>query len=201
VEAKEMTKVTEGRIETIRKLQDLIALNALEVPTLHNFLREFPWVLDPRWSLIDDEVTFSSLLKEKFPEADTVLEEDKRIDFLCVRESDSLVVVEIKRPHSVASMRELEQIERYVSFLRHHLRKSTDPEFSYRKVIGYLLCGRVADGFEPEEKVENLRSADIYVRFYSDLLGMVERSHKDFLDKYELLRSSKSQDPSSDEPD
>ncbi|WP_416519773.1 ATP-binding protein [Streptomyces achromogenes] len=199
VEAKEMSKVTEGRIETIRKLQTLIEQNALEVPTLHNFLREFPWVLDPRWSLIDDEVTFSSLLKEKFPEADMTLEEDKRIDFLCVRESDSLVVVEIKRPHSVASMKELVQIERYVSFLRHHLRKSTDPEFSYRKVIGYLLCGRVAEGFEPEEKVENLRNADIYVRFYSDLLGMVERSHKDFLEKYERLRSFKSQELSADD--
>ncbi|NUK60260.1 ATP-binding protein [Streptomyces lunaelactis] len=191
VEAKEMSRVTEGRIETIRKLQQLIAENALEVPTLHNFLREFPWVLDPRWTLVDDEVTFSSLLKDKFPESDTELEEDKRIDFLCVRESDSLVVVEIKRPQSVASKKELDQIERYVSFLRHHVRTATDPEFSFRKVVGYLLCGRVASGFEPEEKVENLRNSEIYVRHYSDLLGMVERSHKDFLSKYGQLRSSR----------
>ncbi|MFK0184771.1 ATP-binding protein [Streptomyces rubiginosohelvolus] len=189
VEAKEMSRVTEGRIETIKKLQQLIAENALEVPTLHNFLREFPWVLDPRWTLVDDEVTFSSLLREKFPESDTELENDKRIDFLCVRESDSLVVVEIKRPQSVASKKELDQIERYVSFLRHHVRTATDPEFSFRKVVGYLLCGRVASGFEPEEKVENLRNSEIYVRHYSDLLGMVERSHKDFLSKYGQLRS------------
>ncbi|MFG2263399.1 ATP-binding protein [Streptomyces sp. NPDC048720] len=199
VEAKEMSRVTEGRIETIRKLQSLIAENALEVPTLHNFLREFPWVLDPRWNLIDDEVYFSRLLKEKFPESDTVLEEDKRIDFLCVRESDSLVIVEIKRPQSVASVKELEQIERYVSFLRYHLEKSTDPELSSEKVTGYLLCGKVAQGFEPEQKVANLKRAGIYVRYYSDLLGMVERSHKEFLDKYEQLRASKSsQLPASD---
>ena len=38
VEAKEMAKVTKGRITTIEKLQNLIEKNALEVPTLHNFL-------------------------------------------------------------------------------------------------------------------------------------------------------------------
>ncbi|MEV7738335.1 ATP-binding protein [Streptomyces sp. NPDC088921] len=194
VEAKEMSRVTEGRIETIRKLQGLIAENALEVPTLHNFLREFPWVLDPRWNLVDDEVYFSTLLREQFPESSTELEEDKRIDFLCVRESDSLVVVEIKRPQSVASTKALEQIERYVNFLRYQIRTATDPEYSFHKVIGYLLCGRVASGFEPEQKAQNLRNSEIYVRHYSDLLGMVERSHKDFLLKYDQLRSTRGDD-------
>ncbi|MEV4064019.1 ATP-binding protein [Nonomuraea dietziae] len=188
VEAKEMARVTEGRIETIRKLQELIANNALEVPTLHKFLKEFPWVLDPRWNLIGDEVTYSSLLRERFPEAQTILAEDKRIDFLCVRESDTLVVVEIKRPQSVASMKELTQIEKYVMFLRSHIRQSTDPEFSFTKVIGYLLCGRIAAGYEPEEKVGILRNSQIYVRLYKDLLSMVEKSHSEFLEKYEQLR-------------
>jgi hypothetical protein len=189
VEAKEMARVTEGRIEAIRKLQELIVNNALEVPTLHSFLKEFPWVLDPRWNLIDDEVTYSSLLREKFQEASTVLPEDRRIDFLCVRESDTLVVVEIKRPQSVASMKELAQIEQYVMFLRSHIRRSTDPEFSFTKVVGYLLCGRIATGYEPEEKVDILRGSQIYVRFYKDLLSLVERSHSEFLEKYEQLRA------------
>ena len=61
VEAKEMSRVSEGRIATIQKLQDLIDQDALEVPTLHNFLKEFPWVIDPRWSLVDDEVTYSKI--------------------------------------------------------------------------------------------------------------------------------------------
>lgn len=68
VEAKEMARVTGGRITTIEKLQNLIEKDALEVPTLHNFLKEFPWVIDPRWTLVDDEVTYSQLLREKFPE-------------------------------------------------------------------------------------------------------------------------------------
>ncbi len=99
VEAKEMARVTKGRITTIEKLQELIENNALEVPTLHNFLKEFPWVIDPRWTLVADEVTYSQLLRDKFPEDSTVPAENKRIDFLCVRASTHLVVVEIKRPN------------------------------------------------------------------------------------------------------
>ena len=98
VEAKEMARVTKGRITTIEKLQHLIENNALEVPTLHNFLKEFPWVIDPRWTLVDDEVTYSQLLRDEYPEASDVLESDRRIDFLCVREGTNLAVVEIKRP-------------------------------------------------------------------------------------------------------
>jgi hypothetical protein len=89
VEAREMMRVTEGRIATIEKLQELIDKNALEVPTLHSFLKEFPWVLDPRWALIADETTFSELLNKQFPESKEVLESDRRIDFLCVKESST----------------------------------------------------------------------------------------------------------------
>ena len=90
VEAKEMARVTEGRIKTIEKLQDLIEKDALEVPTLHNFLKEFPWVIDSRWLLVDDEVRYSNLLRDKYPEGSDLLEADKRIDFLCVREGTNL---------------------------------------------------------------------------------------------------------------
>ena len=68
VEAKEMARITEGRIKTIEKLQKLIEKDALEVPTLHNFLKEFPWVIDLRWTLVEDEVNYSQLLRKEFPE-------------------------------------------------------------------------------------------------------------------------------------
>ncbi|MDE3243544.1 MAG: hypothetical protein KGO52_12575, partial [Nitrospirota bacterium] len=192
VEAKEMMRVTEGRIKTIEKLEELIRTNALEVPTLHKFLKEFPWVLDPRWTLVADEQSFSKLLREEFPEeADT--EENRRIDFLCVRESTSLIVVEIKRPKSRASMKELLQIENYVNFMRNHVKKTTDPAFKFREVVGFLLCGNLVDTWEVNGKRENLEAAGIYVRKYSDLLRLVEANHKEFLARYAALRKAKRQ--------
>ena len=63
VEAKEMERITRGRIKAIEKLQEFIETNAREVPTVHNFLKQFPWVLDPHWTLVDNEVRYSDLLK------------------------------------------------------------------------------------------------------------------------------------------
>jgi hypothetical protein len=191
LEAKEMGRVTEGRITTIEKLQELITTNALEVPTVHDFLKEFPWVIDPRWTLVADEVTYSQLLRDKFPESSDILESDRRIDFLCVREGTNLVVVEIKRPQSKASVKELEQIEEYVNFMRDYIQRTTDPDYKYEEVTGYLLCGDLVDTYQVRGKRENLARARIYVRRYIDLLDMVKRAHAEFLERYNQLREAK----------
>ena len=191
VEAKEMTRVTVGRITTIEKLQNLIDRDALEVPTLHNFLKEFPWVIDPRWTLVDDEVWFSSLLRKEFPDPPELLETDRRIDFLCVREGGNLVVVEIKRPGLKVSMRELNQIQEQVNFVRDYASRTTDPEHRYQSVTGYLLCGGTVDTFNVRETTKNLSNAQIYVRMYSDLLSTAQRVHKTLIDRYNKLRDAK----------
>jgi hypothetical protein len=191
IEAREMAKVTRGRIQTIEKLQRLIETNALEVPTLHNFLKEFPWVLDPRWTLVADEQYFSGLLRDHFPESDEVPEADRRIDFLCIREGDQLVVVEIKRPQSKASEKELDQIREYVYFLRDIVEKTTDPDFNFRDVTGYLFCGSLVDTVNVRQGVKGLERDRIYVRRYSDLLRLVENSHKEFLERYNALQAAR----------
>ena len=191
VEAKEMSRIAVGRVKTIEKLQALIAKDALEVPTLHNFLKEFPWVIDPRWSLVDDEVRYSQILRERFPEKDDVPESDRRIDFLCVRESSIMVVVEIKRPGHRANVRDLEQIEDYVNFMRYRTGQTTDPESGYQDVIGYLLCGDMVKDYRVEGRVVNLARARIYVRTYDTLLSTARRVHEEFMERYESLRNAK----------
>ena len=190
VEAKEMARVTEGRITTIEKLQSLIENNALEVPTLHNFLKEFPWVIDPRWTLVDDEVTYSKLLRDEFPEENNS-EGNKRIDFLCVRDSTNLAVVEIKRPESKVSRKELDQIENYVIFMRDYIERTSDPDYKLEEVTGYLLCGNLVNTAHVRQKRKNLERSQIYIRLYIDLLDMVKRVHDEFLKRYYELREAK----------
>ena len=191
VEAKEMERVTRGRIATIEKLQELIETNALEVPTLHNFLREFPWVIDPRWTLVADEVSYTQLLRDTFPEGSDVPEENRRIDFLCVREGTHLVVVEIKRPQLKASVKELRQIEQYANFMWEQIERTTDPDTQYQEVTGYLLCGDLVDNYQVRGISRNLERSRIYVRRYTDLLDMVKQMHKEFLARYNELRAAK----------
>ena len=191
VEAKEMARVTKGRITTIEKLQHLIENNELEKPTLHNFLKEFPWVIDPRWTLVADEMHYSQLLREHFPESDDVPEENKRIDFLCVSEGTKLVVVEIKRPKSRVSMKELGQITDYVEFIETQIPRTSDPDYRYEEVTGYLLCGDLVNRDEVKVRQRRLAQTKIYVRRYIDLLSAVERSHAEFLKRYNDLREAK----------
>ena len=191
LEAKEMAKVTEGRITTIEKLQRFIENNAKEKPTVHDFLKEFPWIIDPRWTLVADEMYYSQLLHEHFPENDDVLEENRRIDFLCVSEGTKLVVVEIKRPQSRVSMKELDQITDYVEFIATQIPKTSDPDYGYQEVTGYLLCGDLVNSDQVKVRKDRLAKTQIYVRRYIDLLDMVKRSHSEFLKRYNELQEAK----------
>ncbi|HYC79073.1 MAG TPA: ATP-binding protein [Planctomycetota bacterium] len=190
VEAREMLRVTKGRIQTIKKLQSLIVKDALEVPTLHNFLKKFPWVIDPRWSLVADEVKYSRLLKAEFPDGDLPMA-DRRIDFLCVRESDAIVVVEIKRPSVKAGRKEIAQVVDYVTRLRELVAKNTDPDLESKQVVGYLLVGDVQDSGDVRQRLINAKNNGVYVRPYHELLSLVERLHHDFLDRYTALKAAK----------
>jgi hypothetical protein len=185
-----MMRVTAGRIRTIERLQQLIEEDALEVPIIHNFLREFPWVLDPRWTLIADEERYSALLREHFPEGE-VPEPDRRIDFLCVREGTQLIVVEIKRPGTKVSNKELAQVEEYVHFVRDLVTRSSDDSLRAFDVVGYLLCGDTVGTGIVREKIKSLAETRIFVRRYADLLAMVKNSHQEFLERYEMLRDAK----------
>ena len=191
VEAKEMERITRGRIKAIEKLHQFIETNAREVPTVHNFLKQFPWVLDPRWTLVDDEVWYSDLLKNNFPEESNDPEVDRRIDFLCVSEGTTLIVVEIKRPQSKANTKSLDQIVEYVSFVRREIDFTTDPDYRYENVIGYLLCGGLVDDYVVRERVKILANSQIYTRRYGDLLSSVRKRHAEFLARYNQLQEAK----------
>ena len=130
------------------------------------------------------------MLKEKFPD-ESLPEEDRRIDFLCVREGTELIVVEIKRPSVNASVKELDQIRDYVIFMRDYIQKLTDPDLKHKEVTGYLLCGNTVSTGQVREMLKMLENNKIYVRRYSDLLRMVKASHRDFLERYEQLRQAK----------
>ena len=190
LEAKEMMKVTEGRIATIEELHNFINTNAKEVPTIHNFLKEFPWVIDPRWTLVADEIRYSDLLRDKFPESDDIPEVNRRIDFLCVSEGTHLIVVEIKRPQSKVSTKELDQILDYVTFIEGQIRGQTDPDFQY-EVSGYLLCGDVVNDNQVQARMDRLALSKIYVRHYADLLKMARQLHTEFLERYRQLQEAK----------
>ena len=70
-------------------------------------------------------------------------------------------------------------------------RGSSDPDFQYTEVSGYLLCGGVVNDREVQATVDRLALSKIYVRYYADLLKMAEKLHTEFLNRYEDLQKAK----------
>jgi len=187
IEAKEFYRLSMGRIKAIDKLDEYMRNNAKEVPTLHNFIKSFPWLLDPRIMEFKDEVAYSNLLKEKYID-DNEPEEDKRIDFLCSLFGDTILVVELKRPQSVIYAKQLDQLMEYCSFLESRIGNS---DSSYRQVAGYILGGKLGDTPVLRKKTEGMAATRMYFRPYSELLSQTRNYHSEFLEQYEKLKKIK----------
>ena len=101
IDARKNYSIIQARLETIDRLDTAIKAGATEVPEIHNVIKEFPWLLDPRWSLLGDEVRLDSLKEQKELTVDE--ETGQRLDFLFILKPkapapfDEVLIVEIKR--------------------------------------------------------------------------------------------------------
>jgi len=178
LDAIQMSRVVEGRLHAIVKFQQLVGSNAKEVPDIHDFLVDNPWLLDPTWNYIDDEVTLSKEVKEAYPQTD-VETARRRVDFLCLGYGRALNAVEIKRPSVKLGIEELNQIHDYVDYLNSH--KGTGGR-SYDETFGYLIGGERSQERMVAERERDLKKIGIYVYTYKELDSTAQKAHRKFID-------------------
>jgi hypothetical protein len=197
IEAKEILQMVKGRISTIEQFVKFVRENAREKPTIHNFFKEWPWILDPTWTQWNDEVHFSQLLRDNFPDG-KLDEPNRRIDFVCIGAGDTVHIIELKRPGYKINADDLEQLFRYVSFVRSRL--GTVPVRGYRDASGYIVCGEISDDHLTKDKIELFRSERMYVRRYDDLITIAQRLHEDFRRKLEEFETKRRERMSKSNP-
>lgn len=181
IEARQFRDLACSRIEVIKQFEDYINTNTREVPTLHNFLKKFSWLLDPRILEFRDEITYTKLLKETFPD-DNLEVKNRRIDFLCSNTlGEILYVIEIKRSQYAVDEKALDQAYKYGSFLRN--RYSTQTGFS--KVVCFVVGGMKSDDYEFKDKESTYyKSGEVFVKTYRELLEQSKEYHKEFIETY-----------------
>ena len=167
------------KIMTSKKFEKLLTENAKEVPTIHNFLKQFPWLLDPRIIEFKDEYKYSQILKDTFKE-DKLEEKDRRIDFLCYSSGEVLYVIEIKRPNIRVGIKELEQLKNYLAFIEDNFFGTS--EISYKKVIGYIISNKLDTSTRVKKELEN-NEGYFYFKRYIDMLETSKKYHQEFLEK------------------
>ncbi len=184
IESKELAKIAEGRIKTIEQFERYVRENASERDVIQKFLKEFPWLLDPKMSSFETEVYYSKLLKEKFPD-EKLKESNRRIDFLCTNHSGIVHIIELKRPNIIISCDEILQATDYQSFVAEKFRDDVT------KVITYLISDNYRMDRTSESVAESLaKDGKVFLKSYSDLLAQAKRYHKEFIQRYEEIQEN-----------
>lgn len=184
LESREMYKIMKGRISAIKKLREFIDSGSKE-RVVQDYLKQFPWVLNPKWTIVEEEATYSKLLKDYFKE-DGIPEENKRLDFLCFSSWGEFIVLELKKPSAVIGEKEINQLRDYVIFIKDKIK--TSGQFANTPVYGYLICENIQKLAPIDTIIEDMRSSGRFVLKYTDLASYAEKLHAEFIGKYDELQ-------------
>lgn len=184
LESREMYKIMKGRISAIKKLREFIDNGAGE-RVVQNYLKQFPWVLNPKWTIVEEEATYSKLLKDYFKE-DEVPEENRRIDFLCFSSWGEFIILELKKPSAVIGEKEINQLRDYVIFIKDKIK--TSGQFANSPVYGYLICEKIQKLAPIDTIIEDMKASGRFVLKYTDLASYAEKLHMEFIEKYDELQ-------------
>ena len=188
IEAREHLRRADGRLAAITQLAKFLNTGALEVKQMQPLFEQNPWLIDSSWSESDGQTTYTKLLRDNFIEKD-VPEIDRRLDILGVRDGGGVTVVELKRPQTTLTKKNLRQIEDYVLWSRAHV-QGTGPH-APKYINGLLIVGRRQADKELADLEKRLAGDDIRVETFSDLYeraknyyGIVEKQLEKLAPEY-----------------
>ena len=179
IEAKELAKVSEGRIKTIDSFERMILNNESERDVIQPFIEEFPWLLDPKLISFEREVTYLKLLRERFNDS-SLPESNRRIDFLTSMSDGSLYIFELKRPNIKITTDYVKQVYDYESFIR-----EKDPHIQIKT---FLVTNNCDIDRTAQSMIDSARRDNKFdIKTYTELLSSARSYHGDIIEKYNEL--------------
>ena len=189
IDARKNYSIIRARLETIERLDAAIKAGAAEVPEIHNVIKEFPWILDPRWSLLGDEIDLASLQEPYAPTYDD--ETGQRLDFLFMLRPkspapfDEVLVVEIKRgvksngrTHRVSEA-EVNKFHSYVLGVYADFDRNTSPP----SVSGLMIAsGYTARADRTRRSLEQVREVRLEFQTWDTVIENTRRLHAGWLE-------------------
>ena len=188
IEAVNTAYLVKGRVAIIRKFAQMIKGKAPEKPDMQEYLKQHPWLIDPKWTMLVHEQTLDNLLVGQFkiPKSNGK-DGARRLDFFCLGDRyQTAHVVETKRPGELVGRKECDQLRDYVLYLRKKLQEeATNPEHKRALVRGLLIADRIRSDDEGHAK-SHQDAGTFDIRTWDNLLTTTETMHKEFLDVVKL---------------
>lgn len=184
IEAVNTAHLVKGRVEIIRKFAQMIRDKVPEKPDMQNYLRDHPWLVDPKWTMLVHEQSLDQLIVDRFGLAKSGTKDGgRRLDFFCLGDRYKTAhVVETKRPDALVGRKEFDQLRDYVLFLCQKLHDEVTEEEHRRNTIrGLLIADRIRPGDEAHAETHQ-KSGVFDIRPWGNLLLAAETMHKEFLD-------------------
>lgn len=182
IEAVNTANLVRGRVAIIRKFAEMIKKKVPEKPDMQDYVKDHPWLIDPKWSMLAHERALDTIIADKYKlKKSGKTEADRRLDFFCLSDRYQVAhVVEVKRPDALVGRKEFDQLRDYVLHLRTRLQESTDPEHRRAVVKGLLVADRIRPGDEAHG-AESQKAGTFDIRTWRNLLSSTEAMHGEFL--------------------
>lgn len=133
-------KIADDRVRIINRVETLKDDHSTLEVAFQNLIEQAPWLIDPQWSPITQNQSFTVLKNEfqKFYTAKTgeeiqlnnFTEPDKRADFVLSNEENVIQIIEIKRPKHKFDNSEMERLNRYIEQMENFLKEDSHKEFT-----------------------------------------------------------------------
>ena len=190
IDARRTQAIVDARLTTIKRLRTLVQDGSREVPDIHDLVKANPWLIDPRWHLLGDEVNLDQFGKEARYQLDRDPNSGRDLDFMfCLGSSakipDEVIVVEIKRGtnpdgslHS-ANQQEVLKFHNYVKRLRQLYEAAGHVP---RRLHGLMIAQRYsADADGLRDTFQESSSLDVSFKSWDTVLETTEALHTEWL--------------------
>ncbi|HUW81460.1 MAG TPA: ATP-binding protein [Phycisphaerae bacterium] len=193
IEAVNTAHLVKGRVEIIRKFAQMIRDKVPEKPDMQDYLRDHPWLIDPKWTLLHHEKSLDNVLAAQFSLKKTRSKDgQQRLDFFCLGDGRYVAhIVEIKRPGDKVGKGELDKLNRYIYFLKNKLIEGPlDSEKKRTSIAGLLIC----EDIRHEDRLyahDMQKMGTLRVWRFEDLLEATLAMHRDYLEVVKARASAR----------
>ena len=199
-------RIAEDRIRVIERVEQLKDDAATLESAFQTLVETSPWLIDPQWSPITANQSFSTLRAEfvKFYKKKTgetlnlgdFSDPTKRADFVLSNQDNVVQIIEIKRPHHKLADDELDRIVKYRDLMREFINAEGHERF--KELFPELHLTLVCDGLNlsPTYKTafKGMKDAHELTHItWTVFLLRTRQMHKSFLDEAERLKKEVSE--------